>query len=73
LVENRYFSYPLAFDALVRGVPVGILPSRLYGKTRVVGLPDGVRKEINRPNKRKLKKASECLEARMEKNNKLNS
>jgi len=29
------FSYPVAFDAPVRGVPVGILPSR------VVGLPDG--------------------------------
>ena len=36
-------SYPLAFSAPVRGVSVGILPSRLvgYGKTRMVGLPDG--------------------------------
>jgi len=24
LVENRHFLYPLAFDAPVRGVPVGI-------------------------------------------------
>jgi len=29
LVENRHFSYHLAFDALVRRVPVEILPSRL--------------------------------------------
>ena len=37
------FSYPLAFGRPVRGVPVGILPSRTVwcGKTRMVGLPDG--------------------------------
>jgi len=29
LVENRDFVIPLAFDAPVIGVPVGILPSRL--------------------------------------------
>ena len=27
--KSSFFSYPLAFDAPVRGVPVGILPSRL--------------------------------------------
>jgi len=26
--KNRHFIIPLAFDAAVRGVPVGILPSR---------------------------------------------
>jgi len=26
------FSYPLAFDAPFRGVPIGILPSRLVWK-----------------------------------------
>jgi len=37
------FSYPLAFDAPVRGrgVPVGVLPSVWYGKTRMVWVPDG--------------------------------
>jgi len=37
------FSYSLAFDAPVRGggVPVGIFPSRLVWKTRMVGLSDG--------------------------------
>jgi len=35
------FSYTLAFDAPVQGVPVGILPGVWYGKTRMVGLPDG--------------------------------
>jgi len=34
-------SYPLAFGAPVSGVPVGVLPSVWYGKTRIVGLPDG--------------------------------
>jgi len=29
LVENRDYLCPLAFDAPVRGVPVGILPSSL--------------------------------------------
>jgi len=33
-------SYPLAFDAPVTGVPVGISPPRLvWKKTRMVGLP----------------------------------
>ena len=32
---------PLAFDAPIRGVPVGILAPPLNGKTRMVSLPDG--------------------------------
>jgi len=32
MVENRHFSYPLAFDAPVRGVLVGIAPPRLVWK-----------------------------------------
>jgi len=32
-----------AFDAPVMGVSVGVLPSRLVRKTRMVGLPDGQR------------------------------
>ena len=36
------FSYPIAFDAPVQEVAVGILPSSLVRKkTRMVGLPDG--------------------------------
>ena len=35
------FSYPLAFDATVRGVSVGLAPSRLARKTRMAWLPDG--------------------------------
>ena len=35
------FSYPLAFDAPVKRVPVGLAPPRLGGKTRMVWLPDG--------------------------------
>jgi len=36
------FSYPLAFDAPVQVVPIGILPSRLaWKKTKIVGLSDG--------------------------------
>jgi len=34
-------SYPLAFDAPVRGVPVGMSAPFWYGKTRMVSLPDG--------------------------------
>jgi len=34
-------SYPLAFDAPVRGVPVGISAPPSDGKTRMVSLPDG--------------------------------
>ena len=32
MVEIVIFSYPLAFDAPVRGVPVGIAPPRLVRK-----------------------------------------
>jgi len=35
------FSYPLAFDAPVRGVPVGTSPPRLVWKTKMMWLPDG--------------------------------
>ena len=41
MVEKRDFSYPLAFDAPVRGVPVGISAPLWYRKTRMVSLPDG--------------------------------
>jgi len=34
-------SHPLAFDAPVRGVPVGISAPLWCGKTRMVSLPDG--------------------------------
>ena len=40
--KSSFFSYPLAFDAPVRGVPVGTSPPRLVQKkTRMVWLPDG--------------------------------
>jgi len=32
---------PSAFDATIRGSPVGMLPLRLSIKTRMVWLPDG--------------------------------
>ena len=38
------FSYPLAFDAPVRGVPVGISLPRFVWKTRMVWLPGGEKK-----------------------------
>jgi len=31
--KSSFFSYPLAFDAPVRGVPVGIAPPRLVWKS----------------------------------------
>jgi len=37
--KSSIFSYPLAFDAPVRGVPVGITPR--YEKTRMAWLPHG--------------------------------
>jgi len=30
--KSSFFSYPLAFDAHVRGVPVGVAPPRLVWK-----------------------------------------
>ena len=41
IVEKRDFSYPLAFDAPVRGVSVGISAPPLVRKTRMVSLLDG--------------------------------
>ena len=37
-------SYPFAFDAPVRGVPVGMSAPLWYGKTRMVSLPDAEKK-----------------------------
>ena len=39
--KSSIFSYPLAFDAPVRGVPVGIAPPHLVRKTRTAWLPHG--------------------------------
>jgi len=33
--KTSFFSYPLAFNAPVKGVPVGIAPPVSYGKTRM--------------------------------------
>ena len=39
--ESRFMPIPLAFDAPVKGVPVGILPWCLVWKTMMVRLPHG--------------------------------
>ena len=39
--KNPHFIIPLAFDAPVRGVPVGMSAPPLVWKTRMVSLPDG--------------------------------
>ena len=39
--KSSIFSYPLAFDAPVKGVPVGIAPPRLVRKTTMAPLPHG--------------------------------
>jgi len=40
--KSSFFHTPLAFDAPVRGFPVGIAPPRLVcKKTRMAWLPDG--------------------------------
>ena len=41
MVEKRDFSYPLAFDAPVRGFPSEYRHPLWDGKTRMVSLPDG--------------------------------
>jgi len=39
--KNRHFIIPLAFDVPVRGFPSEYCHPVWYGKTRMVGLPDG--------------------------------
>ena len=41
--KSSIFSYPLAFDAPVRGVSVGIAPPRLVRKTIMAWIPHGVK------------------------------
>ena len=41
MVENRNFSYPLAFDAPVKGSPSEYRHPVWFEKTSIVGLPDG--------------------------------
>ena len=44
LWKNRHFIIPLAFDAPVRGVPVGIsAPPLVWKKNRMVSLPEGLK------------------------------
>jgi len=39
--KSSFYHIPLAFDAPIRGVPVGISASLWDGKTRMVSLPGG--------------------------------
>ena len=39
--KSSFYHNPLAFDAPIRGVLVGISAPLLGGKTRMVSLPDG--------------------------------
>ena len=39
--KSSFYHTALAFDAPVKGVPVGISPPRFVWKTRMVWLPDG--------------------------------
>ena len=40
MVKDRDFSYPLVFDALVRGSPSDYCLPVWFGETGMVGLPD---------------------------------
>jgi len=42
--KSSFYHTPFAFDATVRGVPVGISHPLWYEKTRMVSLPDGEKK-----------------------------
>jgi len=39
LVENCDFSYHIAFNVPIKGVPFGVLLTILHGKTRMCGYP----------------------------------